>query len=228
MTSFLLEDEYTLPPSLHTPEQENFSSEESHIARKNKGYEGTPRFADRLISEDHRCSDSEDSDLVYFPVDVDINNLKDWKNPDTMEDEGKKGDLVHVNNTDVAVFKYGDKILATQARCPHAGGPLHLGDIEVLPDKSLCVRCPWHKWSFCVSRRGSQGSDVGTRRKLFNDDSRDEGRGRKGQGECVWPPGRGEEGVGVKVYSTIVEKRRKTIKIGFESFDSQSLTNSYF
>ena len=34
---------------------------------------------------------------------------------------------------------------ATSEKCPHAGGPLHLGDIEVLPDKSLCVRCPWHK-----------------------------------------------------------------------------------
>ena len=28
------------------------------------------------------------------------------------------------------------------------GGPLHLGDIEVLPDRSLCVRCPWHSWRF--------------------------------------------------------------------------------
>ena len=28
------------------------------------------------------------------------------------------------------------------------GGPLHLGDIESLPDRSLCVRCPWHSWRF--------------------------------------------------------------------------------
>lgn len=28
------------------------------------------------------------------------------------------------------------------------GGPLHLGDIEDMPDKSLCVRCPWHSWRF--------------------------------------------------------------------------------
>ena len=23
-----------------------------------------------------------------------------------------------------------------------------MGDIEVLPDMSLCVRCPWHSWRF--------------------------------------------------------------------------------
>ena len=28
------------------------------------------------------------------------------------------------------------------------GGPLHLGDIETLPDLSLCVKCPWHSWCF--------------------------------------------------------------------------------
>ena len=28
------------------------------------------------------------------------------------------------------------------------GGPLHVGDIETLPDASLCVRCPWHSWCF--------------------------------------------------------------------------------
>ena len=30
----------------------------------------------------------------------------------------------------------------------HPGGPLHVGDIEMLPDRSLCVRCPWHSWRF--------------------------------------------------------------------------------
>ena len=29
-----------------------------------------------------------------------------------------------------------------------AGGPLHVGDIESLPDGGLCVRCPWHSWRF--------------------------------------------------------------------------------
>jgi len=226
MTTFLLDEDFTLSPSLQTPEQETFTSSESLIARKNRSYEGTPSYADRSINDEHCCSESEDSELVYFPAKVNVDQLKDWKNPGASNNSEKKGELVNVNNTDVAVFKYGDKILATQARCPHAGGPLHLGDIEVLPDMSLCVRCPWHKWSFCVSRSRNPGSDVGIRRKLFNDDSRGQVTRARGQGECVWPPGRGEEGVGVKVYSTRVSKRRDTIKIGFESFDSQSLINS--
>ena len=111
-------------------------------------------------------------------------------------------------------------MLATQARCPHAGGPLHLGDIEVLPDKSLCVKCPWHKWTFCVANKKQ---DSVTRRKLFSSE-----RSSRGQGECVWPPGRGEDGVSVKVYPTLVDKRRKTIKIGFESFNNKTLCNSEF
>ena len=33
------------------------------------------------------------------------------------------------------------------------GGPLHLGDIEELPDSTECpcIVCPWHKWSFKLS-----------------------------------------------------------------------------
>ena len=31
----------------------------------------------------------------------------------------------------VAIFRHGQSVLATSAKCPHAGGPLHLGDIEV-------------------------------------------------------------------------------------------------
>ena len=25
-----------------------------------------------------------------------------------------------------------------------------MGEIEVLPDSSLCVRCPWHSWKFSL------------------------------------------------------------------------------
>ena len=26
-----------------------------------------------------------------------------------------------------------------------------MGDIEVLPDRSICVRCPWHSWCIELS-----------------------------------------------------------------------------
>ena len=96
---------------------------------------------------------------------------------------------------------------ATASRCPHAGGPLHLGDIEVLPDRSLCVRCPWHRWAF----------------KL---------RGAGGQGDCVFPPGRDEKKL--QLYPTAraadqpSQGKRKQIKIGFDSFDTFNLINETF
>ena len=28
---------------------------------------------------------------------------------------------------------------------------MHIGDIEVLTDKTICVHCPWHQWCFDVN-----------------------------------------------------------------------------
>ena len=71
--------------------------------------------------------------FVYFPVDVEVENLVDWKvaakekgsnnnnwsnnnnnnnnNNNVDLSNQKKSALVKVNNTEVAVFKYGDEIL---------------------------------------------------------------------------------------------------------------------
>ena len=163
-----------------------------------------------------------EKDLVYFPVEVKIDELKDWEAAlatGERDDKSKpKGALVSVNNTSIAIFKYGDSVVATSAKCPHAGGPLHLGDIEMLPDKSLCVKCPWHKWAFCVGKKEESGVVRDARRNLF-------GR-RKGEGECVWPGGDGREGV--KVFPAIVDKKRKNVKIGFENFDLKTLVEENF
>jgi len=127
--------------------------------------------------------------------------------------ELERGTLVNVNNTDIALFKYGETIIATESKCPHAGGPLHLGDIEILPDKSLCVRCPWHKWAFCVSSKGVNPESPG---KLH--DSK--------VGSCVFPAGRSKT---LQVFSTEVSKsNRRHIKIGFESIPMSTLVNQPF
>ena len=142
---------------------------------------------------------------VFFPVEVDTDKLVDWKEkvsskpPENLKmedeqrnDELKSGTLVNVNNTEIALFKYGDRIIATESKCPHAGGPLHLGEIELFPDKSLCVRCPWYLWAFCVS----------------------ENAGHSKVGSCVFPEGRRKC---LRVFSTeISENNRKHIKIGFD------------
>lgn len=58
-----------------------------------------------------------------------------------------------INGQSVALFRYGNRVFAVQDKCPHAGSPLHLGDIEDLAPinpllSSPCIRCPLHKWKF--------------------------------------------------------------------------------
>nr|XP_053631435.1 uncharacterized protein LOC128687890 isoform X1 [Cherax quadricarinatus] len=60
----------------------------------------------------------------------------------------RTGCLVKVNEQEVALFRFGNVVYAISEHCPHSGGPLHIGDIESLPDQSLCVRCPYHGWKF--------------------------------------------------------------------------------
>jgi len=176
----------------------------------------------------------EENRFVYFPVDMEVDKLLDWRavtkkkelnnnNEDWNQNTGSKGALVKVNNTEVAVFKYGNDILATTSKCPHAGGPLHLGDIEVLPDKSLCIRCPWHKWKFCLAKSQQRGEIENFRRNLFSQ----ERSTRKLQvGDCIFPSGRDDKKM--KVYPTEFDTVRKQLKIGFESFDTFTLINETF
>ena len=148
---------------------------------------------------------------MFFPVEVDTDKLIDWKKKPSLkskpsenlkiEDEQsnnglESGTLVNVNNTEIALFKYGETIIATESKCPHAGGPLHEGDIVVFPDKSLCVVCPWHMWAFCVSENNAGQSKVGS---------------------CVFPEaGRRKT---LQVFPTEVSKsnRKHIVKIGFDS-----------
>jgi nitrite reductase/ring-hydroxylating ferredoxin subunit len=70
-----------------------------------------------------------------------------------------------IDATEVGVFRVGDKILAYENVCPHAGGPVCQGQIfnrveePLTPDKkSLGLRfsarrnivCPWHGYEFDI------------------------------------------------------------------------------
>ncbi|XP_072047736.1 LOW QUALITY PROTEIN: Rieske domain-containing protein-like [Amphiura filiformis] len=109
---------------------------------------------------------SEDSDSkLLFRVDtIKFDDLYDWS---VNEQKGKlhrvtgrnlrrtnstpSGSLAHINDEKLALFRFGSVVYAVKEKCPHMGGPLHMGDIEVLPDLSLCVRCPWHSWCIELS-----------------------------------------------------------------------------
>merc|ERR1712154_314492 len=129
--------------------------------------------------------------VKYFPVDVDLDKLFDWSQTEVKE--GKNGVKVRVNDKDIAVFKYGDGIIAADAVCPHAGGALQAGEIEELADSSLCIKCPEHKWTFCLTS--------GTQYR---------------EGDCLWPPSAKMEGRAINIYHAVADKQNKTIKIAFE------------
>ncbi|XP_052797474.1 uncharacterized protein LOC128229709 isoform X1 [Mya arenaria] len=112
--------------------------------------------------------------LVYLPVEkIHLKDLYDWSIPVQrckstkvalspvgspassprksgvkvdLENGKGTGSLVKTNEHDIALFRYKTTVFAVKEECPHAGGPLHLGEIEDLGDELLCVRCPWHGW----------------------------------------------------------------------------------
>jgi len=47
----------------------------------------------------------------------------------------------------VLLYRRGSQIYAISDVCPHAGGPLHEGEV----DDDLCVTCPWHGSRFRLS-----------------------------------------------------------------------------
>ncbi|XP_061167888.1 Rieske domain-containing protein-like [Saccostrea echinata] len=105
----------------------------------------------------------QDDQKIYLPLDISFHELYDWSKPEEKyqcmqrtvqlrpglkRQNSKTGTLVSCNEQQIAIFRYHNKVYAIKEKCPHLGGPLHLGDIEELPGNSLCVRCPWHSWRF--------------------------------------------------------------------------------
>ncbi|ELT91020.1 hypothetical protein CAPTEDRAFT_200608 [Capitella teleta] len=104
---------------------------------------------------------SESDQRLYFDVEgVTFNDLLDWSDPlltvkkpaigrvkQLRRQNSRRGSLFSINETELALFRYGSEAFAIKDKCPHLGGPLHVGDIEVV-NNSPCVRCPWHSWCF--------------------------------------------------------------------------------
>ncbi|XP_038621673.1 Rieske domain-containing protein [Tachyglossus aculeatus] len=55
-----------------------------------------------------------------------------------------------VHNREVVVFYHKGEFHAMDNRCYHAGGPLHLGEIEDFNGQS-CIVCPWHKYKITLA-----------------------------------------------------------------------------
>jgi precorrin-3B synthase len=54
-----------------------------------------------------------------------------------------EGLAVTVNGIELALFQHGDRIVAIENVCPHAGAPLAQGTMA-----NGIVTCPWHGWTF--------------------------------------------------------------------------------
>ncbi|XP_069608063.1 Rieske domain-containing protein [Ranitomeya imitator] len=54
-----------------------------------------------------------------------------------------------VNDREIVLFHHLGYFHALDLRCYHAGGPLHLGEIEDINGQA-CVVCPWHKYKIVL------------------------------------------------------------------------------
>ncbi|MEL7449441.1 MAG: thiamine pyrophosphate-dependent enzyme [Pseudomonadota bacterium] len=64
---------------------------------------------------------------------------------------------------------------AMDNRCPHQGGPLGEGSIEVGKDGQCWLRCPWHGWDFDPTTGRPPGGHEDSGQQLFPVDIRDDG-----------------------------------------------------
>ncbi|XP_042309624.1 Rieske domain-containing protein [Sceloporus undulatus] len=55
-----------------------------------------------------------------------------------------------VHDREVVVFYHDGRFYAMDCRCYHAGGPLHLGEIEDINGEP-CIICPWHKYKITLA-----------------------------------------------------------------------------
>ncbi|WP_102346038.1 Rieske (2Fe-2S) protein [Bacillus sp. Marseille-P3661] len=78
--------------------------------------------------------------------------------------EENKSHVFIVNGKEVAVVLLDDKVYAYRNHCPHAGGPVGLGELfprvkvelgenqevirEYVDENEMCLVCPWHGFEF--------------------------------------------------------------------------------
>jgi nitrite reductase (NADH) small subunit len=57
----------------------------------------------------------------------------------------REGRALQIGSLSLAIFNTGDRYLAIENRCPHAGGPLADGIVG-----GTTVTCPLHNWRVCL------------------------------------------------------------------------------
>ena len=75
----------------------------------------------------------------------------------------------------LALTNINGQFTAMDNRCPHQGGPLGEGSIEVGNDEQCWLRCPWHGWDFDPQTGRSPGGHEDSGQQLYPVELRDEG-----------------------------------------------------
>ncbi len=75
----------------------------------------------------------------------------------------------------MALTNIDGEYTAMENRCPHQGGPLGEGSIEIGEDGQCWLRCPWHGWDFDPKTGRPPGGHEDSGQQLFPVDVRDDG-----------------------------------------------------
>ncbi len=75
----------------------------------------------------------------------------------------------------MALTNIDGEYTAMDNRCPHQGGPLGEGSIEVGNDGQCWLRCPWHGWDFDPQTGRPPGGHEDSGQKIFPLEVRDDG-----------------------------------------------------
>ncbi len=74
----------------------------------------------------------------------------------------------------MALTHIDGEFTAMENRCPHQGGPLGEGSIEIGNDGQCWLRCPWHGWDFDPKTGVPPGGHADTGQRLFPVEVRDD------------------------------------------------------
>jgi nitrite reductase/ring-hydroxylating ferredoxin subunit len=82
---------------------------------------------------------------------------------------------VSAGSRSMALTHIDGEFHAMDNRCPHQGGPLGEGSIEIGSDGQCWLRCPWHGWDFDPKTGLSPGGHEDSGQQTYPVEVRDDG-----------------------------------------------------
>jgi len=123
---------------------------------------------------------------------TDNNKKLDWYRVADLEDVPPgRVKTVTAGTHSMALTNIDGEFTAMDNRCPHQGGPLGEGSIEVGSDGQCWLRCPWHGWDFDPKTGVSPG-------------------GHEDSGQCLYPLEVREDGIYVGLETEVAHVKTVT------------------